>query len=82
LNERRKGKIPASRDIGGQIEIHGVANELMAQTLGCVMLENSHMAVLFERVENGTPVTIVGTLEERNAVAQALAYLSVQRREI
>ena len=82
LNERKKGRIPASRDIGGQIEIHGVDNELMAQTLGCVMLENPQMAVLFERVDNGTPVTIVGALLDQNAVARALAHLSVHRDEI
>lgn len=82
LNERKKGRIPASRDIGGQIEIHGVDNELMAQTLGCVMLENPQMAVLFDRVDNGTPVTIVGALLEQNAVARALAHLSVHRDEI
>jgi len=75
--ERKAGHIPASRGIGGQIEIHGVENELMAQTLGCVMLENPHIALLFERVDQGTPVTIVGALHEQNAVALALANLTV-----
>jgi len=55
---------------------------LMAQTLGCVMLENPQMAVLFDRVDNGTPVTIVGALLEQNAVARALAHLSVHLDEI
>ncbi|HEY7128596.1 MAG TPA: L,D-transpeptidase [Nitrospira sp.] len=82
MNDRKKGKIPAFRDIGGQIEIHGVDNELMAQTLGCVMLENPQMAVLFERVDNGTPVTIVGALLEHNAVARALVNLSARRNEV
>ena len=82
LNDRKKGNIPAFRDIGGQIEIHGVDNELMAQTLGCVMLENPQMAVLFERVDNGTPVTIVGALVEHNSVARALANLSPRRDEV
>ncbi len=79
--EQKTGHIPAWRGIGGQIEIHGVENELMAQTLGCVMLENPHMALLFDRVEKGTPVTIVGALDEQNAVALALANLSVHRDE-
>ena len=79
--ERKTGNIPALRGIGGQIEIHGVENELMAQTLGCVMLENPHMAFLFDRVEKGTPVTIVGALHEQNAVALALANLSARRDE-
>jgi len=79
--ERRTGHIPASRGIGGQIEIHGVENELMAQTLGCVMLDNPHMALLFERVDQGTPVTIVGALHEENAVALALANLATGKDE-
>ena len=82
MNDRKKGKIPAFRDIGGQIEIHGVENELMAQTLGCVMLDNPQMAVLFERVDNGTPVTIVGALLENNSVARALVNLSARRSEV
>ncbi len=82
FSDRKTGSIPALRGIGGQIEIHGVENELMAQTLGCVMLENSQMAALFDRVDNGTPVTIVGALLERNSVARALANLSAHRDEI
>ena len=82
LTDRKKGKIPALRDIGGQIEIHGVDNELMAQTLGCVMLENPQMAALFDRVDSGTPVTIVGALLEHNSVARALVNLSMRRNEV
>lgn len=78
---RKTGLIPASKGIGGQIEIHGVENELMAQTLGCVMLENAQMVYLYDRVEKGTPVTIVGALHEHNSVAQALASLG-QRNSI
>lgn len=79
--EKKTGQIPASRAIGGQIEIHGVENALMAQTLGCVMLENPQMALLFERVDQGTPVTIVGALHEQNSVAQTLAMLGIHREE-
>jgi lipoprotein-anchoring transpeptidase ErfK/SrfK len=78
---RKTGQIPASRTIGGQIEIHGVDNELMAQTLGCVMLDNPHMALLYDRVAKGTPVTIVGALHEQNSVALTLATLDDQREE-
>jgi hypothetical protein len=78
---RRSGQIPASRAIGGQIEIHGVENELMAQTLGCVMLDNPHMALLYDRVAKGTPVTIVGALYEQNSVALTLATLDDQMEE-
>jgi lipoprotein-anchoring transpeptidase ErfK/SrfK len=78
---RKKGQIPASRAIGREIEIHGVENELMAQTLGCVMLENPPMALLYGRVTKGTPVTIVGALDEQNSVAQTLATLDDRKEE-
>ncbi|MDH4187581.1 MAG: L,D-transpeptidase, partial [Nitrospira sp.] len=79
--ERKNGGIPYARAIGGQIEIHGVENESMAQTLGCVMLDNQQMMFLFERVDKGAPVTIVGALHEENSVAQTLALLGIQPEE-
>ena len=78
---KKAGRIPSVKQIGGQIEIHGVENELMAQTLGCVMLDNGHMSALFERVEAGIPVSIVGALTGRNAVAMALATLGDHEEE-
>ncbi len=78
---KKMGRIPAAKQIGGQIEIHGVENELMAQTLGCVMLDNVQMSALFERVEPGSVVSIVGALTERNAVATALAQLGEHGEE-
>ena len=77
---KKSGRIGLAKGIGGQIEIHGADNELLAQTLGCIMLDNTHMAVLYEGVSVGTPVTIVGALTKENAVAQALSQL-VQRRD-
>ena len=79
---KRTGKIGAAKGIGGQIEIHGADNELLAQTLGCVMLENPNMAHLFDRVSTHTPVTIVGALTEHNSVALALSELGGRRPEI
>jgi len=79
---KRMGKIGAAKGIGGQIEIHGADNELLAQTLGCVMLDNPNMAHLFERVSTHTPVTIVGALTEQNSVALALSELGGRRPEI
>jgi len=78
---RKSGRIPPARSIGGQIEIHGNENEAMAQTLGCIMLDNPHMAALFERVEAGTPVTIVGALTNQNSVAFTLAQLTHREEE-
>ncbi|MCC6141173.1 MAG: L,D-transpeptidase [Nitrospira sp.] len=78
---KKMGRIPLAKQIGGQIEIHGVENELMAQTLGCVMLDNAQMSALFERVEQGSVVSIVGALTGRNAVATALAQLGAHGEE-
>lgn len=77
LSDRKAGRIPRSRAIGGQIEIHGSESDLMALTLGCVMLDNEQMASLYNRVDQGTPVTIVGALDERNSVAMTLAHLGM-----
>jgi lipoprotein-anchoring transpeptidase ErfK/SrfK len=79
---KRSGKIAPFKSIGGQIEIHGADNERLAQTLGCVMLDNSNMTVLYESVPVGTPVTIVGALSKQNAVASALAQLDHSKEEI
>ena len=72
---QKSGTIARTSRIGGQIEIHGRENELMAQTLGCIMLDNADMAALFAQVSTGTPVTIVGAVTRENAVAMALAHL-------
>ncbi|NGZ10036.1 MAG: hypothetical protein CV088_11725 [Nitrospira sp. LK70] len=78
---KRAGTISPTKGIGGQIEIHGADNELLAQTLGCIMLDNQNMAVLYEGVSVGTPVTIVGALKKENAVAMALSELAQHRGE-
>lgn len=75
LSARKAGTIPSGTHIGGQIEIHGEDQIPMSQTLGCVMLNNRHIDRLFDLVEVGTPVTIVGALEAKNSVSLALAAL-------
>ncbi len=72
---RKTGSLPAGTYIGGQIEIHGEDQVPMSQTLGCVMLNNRHIDRIFDLVEVGTPVTIVGALEVKNSVSMALAAL-------
>jgi lipoprotein-anchoring transpeptidase ErfK/SrfK len=79
---KKSGRIGHAKGIGGQIEIHGADNELLAQTLGCIMLDNPNMAVLYEGVSVGTPVTIVGALTKENAVALALSELAQRGDEI
>ena len=58
--------------IGGWIEIHGQDDHGLDQTLGCIMLDNSHVAQLYEQVSPGTPVTIVGALDVDNRVSRML----------
>jgi lipoprotein-anchoring transpeptidase ErfK/SrfK len=79
---KRMGRFSQTKDIGGQIEIHGADNERLARTLGCIMLDNPNMAVLYEGVSVGTPVTIVGALTRENAVARALSELTQGRDEL
>jgi lipoprotein-anchoring transpeptidase ErfK/SrfK len=78
---KRAGRITPSKAIGGQIEIHGVDNELMAQTLGCIMLDNDQMLALYDRVGPGTPVLIVGALTQGNSVALVLEQLGHREEE-
>lgn len=70
------GQIASTKTIGGLIEIHGTENDVMAQTLGCIMLKNPHMRELFSHVTTGTPVTIVGATTKQNRIALAFANLS------
>jgi hypothetical protein len=58
---KKKGLIPGRATIGGLIEIHGGGNDFL--TNGCVGVEDSAMDMIFPEVALGTPVTIVGSLE-------------------
>lgn len=59
------GRIPPNAEIGGSIEIHGEGGTGTNWTDGCIALKNSDMDSLFQMVEEGTPVTIIGTLERK-----------------
>ena len=59
---KKKGWIPRHARIGGLIEIHGGGGRNEDWTLGCVALANRDIDDLFEKVQVGTPVTIVGTI--------------------
>jgi len=60
---RRTGEVPRGSGIGSLIEIHGDGGLGRDWTDGCVALENADMDDVFARARVGTPVTIVGTLE-------------------
>lgn len=77
---RVAGAIPASALIGGQIEIHGGDDRALSQTLGCIMLDNRQIDALFEAIDEGAPVTIVGAVNVTNSVALSLAGLAQTER--
>jgi len=55
------GLMPRGVGIGSLIEIHGEGGNGRDWTDGCVALDNGDMDIVFNRVDVGTPVTIVGT---------------------
>jgi lipoprotein-anchoring transpeptidase ErfK/SrfK len=61
---KRRGQLPANATIGGLIEIHGEGGKGENWTEGCVALRNNDMEKLFALAAVGTPVAIVGALEE------------------
>lgn len=63
---RSNGTIPPGVSIGGLIEIHGGGKHSM--TYGCISLDNTNMDTLYRLVEVGTPVTIVGTINDMNEI--------------
>ena len=59
---KRKGWLPASAEIGGNIEIHGQGGQKKDWTNGCIALINKDMDQVYDLTRVGTPVTIVGSL--------------------
>ncbi len=62
-NLKEKGLLPANASIGGGIEVHGEGNKGYDWTQGCIALRNQDIDYLFDIVQIGTPVTIVGCLK-------------------
>lgn len=56
----QRGQLPAGAKIGELIEIHGDGGKGGNWTEGCVALKNRDMDLLFDHVDSGTPVTIIG----------------------
>ncbi|RJQ55026.1 MAG: hypothetical protein C4526_04315 [Nitrospiraceae bacterium] len=67
---KRKGLVPARAGIGGLIEIHGGGKEGM--TYGCIAMENRHIDELYHMVDVGTPVTIVGAIDDNNIISSSI----------
>ena len=63
---RRSGQIPASRGIGGLIEIHGNGGKGVDWTKGCVALTDDKIDELYSKLSVGSAVTIVGSTVSLN----------------
>ena len=77
---RRQGLISMEQRIGGLIEIHGVTDGGEELTSGCVSVPNEAMDRLFELVNVGTPVTIVGAIDRDNPVMADMRRIEEHRR--
>jgi hypothetical protein len=73
LAAKRRGQLPGWIGIGGLVEIHGGGKDGM--TYGCIALDNNQMREVFDMVDVGTPVTIVGSADAKNKISAALAGL-------
>jgi hypothetical protein len=67
---KRRGELSSRTQIGGLIEIHGGGT--VGLTTGCVALDDRHMVELYNSVEVGTPVVIVGAMSANNALCSTL----------
>lgn len=62
--EVKLGSLPANAKIGGGIEIHGNGGKGIDWTEGCIALTDSEMDVIFKIAKVGTPVTIIGSMND------------------
>jgi hypothetical protein len=78
---QRAGAVPKSQQMPGLIQIHGIAAGITDQPYGSIVLDNPQLAVLFDRIAVGTPVTIVGAFGPENSVSLLLAGLDDKEEE-
>lgn len=67
---KKNGLISARAGIGGLIEIHGGGTDGM--TYGCIALDNAHIDELYDLIDVGTPVTIVGAIDYNNIISSTI----------
>ena len=58
------GALPPSSRIGGLIEIHGNGGKGIDWTEGCIALTDKEMDIVYRIALPGTPVTIVGSMDD------------------
>lgn len=71
---KKAGLVPKNCGIGNLIEIHGGGKNGL--TYGCVALDDGEMNILFDQVEVGTPVIIVGATDHDNFISSAIRRLN------
>jgi hypothetical protein len=64
------GALPASANIGGMIEIHGDGGKGVDWTEGCIALKDNEMDSIFRYAVIGTPVTIVGSMQDIDKILE------------
>ena len=67
---KRRGELSKRAQIGGLIEIHGGGTDGL--TNGCVALDDRNMLELYNTIDVGTPVVIVGALSANNSICSTL----------
>lgn len=67
---KRRGELSKRAQIGGLIEIHGGGTDGL--TNGCVALDDRNILELYNTVDVGTPVVIVGALSASNSICSTL----------
>ncbi|MBU3915958.1 L,D-transpeptidase [bacterium] len=72
-NKKNKGLLAKSARIGGLIEIHGGGKNIL--TDGCIGLDNRDIEELFNLVDVGNTVTIIGSATHENSLSQYLKSL-------
>lgn len=67
--DKAAGKLPHNAQIGNLIEIHGNGGKGTDWTDGCVALHDSDMLKVYNLIQVGTPVVIVGSILDFNSIA-------------
>lgn len=78
--EKTNGTLPRNAQIGGLIEIHGNGGKGTNWTDGCVALTDSNMLKIYNFIQVGTPVVIVGSIADFNSIASNYNLKRISKR--
>jgi L,D-peptidoglycan transpeptidase YkuD (ErfK/YbiS/YcfS/YnhG family) len=67
MRNKKNGLVPRGRGPGGNVEIHGGGKD--GVTEGCISLDNPEMEQVYNLAGPGTPIVIVGALDENSLFA-------------